>query len=154
MIFCFQTINACSLVIPPLRKEFRKSKAVFIGKVLKVEETYSPTAKAEKNIPFFWREMALKYRFIYSKVTFEIKNKWKDNLPKTVDFVTIAAFDCNCPGGGIDFFEIGEEFLVMASGKRFAFICDSKKTSTEWAKSDIKRLNSFWFRAWTNLYPF
>ncbi len=33
LLFCLQKTNACSITLPPLRKEFRDSKNVFTGEV-------------------------------------------------------------------------------------------------------------------------
>jgi hypothetical protein len=147
-VFCFQAVNACTIKVPPFRKEFRRAESVFTGKVVKIVEAYSPTAKEAASFPEGWESW--KY---FSKITFEVKHKWKGDASDTREFVAVAFFDCGCPGG-FDAFKTGEEFLVFADEKNFVWICDSYKIEDEWAKDRIKRLDSFWFRAWARVYPF
>lgn len=160
LIFCSQTVFSCTIVIPSFRKTYRESKSVFIGEVLKIEEYYDVAGK-ERQISEDWLETndilkkaSPQFKGLFSKVTFEIKNRWKGNLSKQEDFIAVAFYDCGCPDNGVDRFEIGKEYLVMASGKNFAAICDSKVADSDWAKTDIKRLNKFWFRVWATIYPF
>lgn len=154
LMLCFQSVNSCSIEIPPLRKEFRRAKSVFIGKVLKISDDYVPTEKEKQTIPEYWKEGYWKDKYIFSKVTFEVKKKWKGNVAETQDFVAVAYFFCGCPGGDIDKFKVGEEFLVLATGQNFVTICDSKNANSEWAKGDMKRFDNFWFRTWARIYPF
>lgn len=168
--FCFALILAviflgnsqiafsCTIYIPPFRKIYRASESIFVGKVLKIEEYYNLTETDERRIPEHWlREndrvkASLQYKGLFSKVTFEIKDNWKGNLAERKDFISVPAYDCGCPGDGINVFEIGQEYLVTAANKDFVTVCNSKKT--DWAKDDIKKLDKFWFRAWATIYPF
>jgi hypothetical protein len=149
LIFCFQTVNACTIAVPSIKKEFRKAESIFIGKVVKVTDEHSPSEKEAASIPENWEHWKW-----FSNVTFEIKNKWKGNVSGTREFVAVAIYDCGCPGGEIDAFKAGKEFLVFADGKNFVSICDSYKPDDEWAKIRFKKLDSFWFRAWAQIYPF
>jgi len=148
-IFCFQTVDACTIVVPPFRKEFRRAESVFTGKVINIVDAYSPSEKEAASFPEGWESW--KY---FSKVTFEVKNKWKGDASGTREFIAVAFYSCGCAGQKIDSFQAGAEYLVFAREKNFVWICDSYKIEDEWAKDRIKRLGSFWFRAWARVYPF
>jgi len=51
LIICFKTADACSIIIPPLRKEFREAKTVFVGRVIKITDYYTPNEQEKKTIP-------------------------------------------------------------------------------------------------------
>lgn len=143
-----QTSLACSIEITPLRKRFRRAESVFVGKVISIAE-YNPSEKEKLLIPEYTRDW--KY---FSKVTFEINEKWKGDVSKKQDFIAIAYFPCGCPGDDIDQFKEGEEFLVFTEDNNFVSICGSEETASGYTKKKIKRLDSFWFRKWARIYPF
>lgn len=143
----FQTADACSISFTPLRKEFRAAKSVFLGKVVKIED-YVPSETEKASIPESWRDWKL-----FSKVKFEVKNKWKGNLSETREFIAVSYYDCGCPGDA-DQFKEGEEFFVFASGKHFITVCDAWRTRFENPKQLTKKLDSFGFRTWARIYPF
>jgi hypothetical protein len=147
-IFCFQTVNACSLKIPPLRKKFREAKSVFLGKVVKIVD-YSPSEAEKSAIPEYWQD----YKY-FSKVRFEIKNKWKGDVSENQEFLAVADWECGCPGDAPERFKEGEEFIIFASGKKFIIVCDAGRTKIEGKEQLIKKLDEFWFRAWARIYPF
>ena len=155
-----QIAFSCTIYIPPFRKVYRESKSVFVGKVLKIEEYYNLTETDKRIIPEHWLQIndrlraASQYKGLFSKITFEIKDKWKGNIAERKDFISVSAYDCGCPGDGINVFEIAQEYLVTAREKNFVSVCDSKTADSDWAKDDIKRLDKFWFRTWATIYPF
>jgi hypothetical protein len=100
-------------------------------------------------IPEHWQDS--KY---FSKVRFEIKNKWKGDVSENQEFLAVAYWDCGCPGDTIDQFKEGEEFLIFASGKKFVTVCDAWRTKIETKEQLVKKLNEFRFRAWSRIYPF
>lgn len=153
--FCFQSITACSLDIPPLRKEFRNSKLVFLGKITKIEDYYVPTEQEKAYIPKYWKEISaeMKNNKIFSKVTFEIKNEWKGSLPENKEFLSVAYWGCGCPGE-IDKFEIKKEYVIFSTEKNFVSVCDSFRQTIMEKPKLIKKLDDFWFRIWARIYPF
>ena len=148
-----QSVNACSLSIPPLRKEFRTAKSVFVGKILKIENSYVPNDREKQNIPENWKEGSLKNLDIFSKVTFEIKNEWKGNLPAEKTFIAVSYWDCGCPGDQ-DKFEENEEYILFANERNFITVCDSFREKLDGKAHLTKRLDKFWFRTWARIYPF
>lgn len=154
----FQTVSACSLYIPPLRKDFRAAKTVFLGKVLNIENDYIPTEEEKKSMPSHWKSSDGKLQDpysgnLYSKVTFEIKNKWKGDLSGQQAFAALAFWGCGCPGDW-DQFKVGEEYVVFASGKKFITVCNAWRTRLSNKAATIKKLDDFGFRLWARIYPF
>ena len=152
--FSVQTARAGTIVVPPLRKECRRAKAAFVGKVTKIESGYAPTEKERRDIPEFWldeRQKRLKAGStdsIFTKITFEIREEWKGDVPKIAEFVAVPVSVCGCditPSR----FKADQEYLVMASGRRFAEICDARPVD-DIARAKIKKLDGFWFRAGEN----
>ncbi len=150
----FQPLNACSINISPLRKEFRAANAVFVGKVLKIEDYYTPTEREKKEIPDDWTSGSMKDLKIFSKVTFAVQNKWKGNLSGKKEYVAVAYWSCGCPGVELDRFNVDVEYLIFASRKNFITVCDSFREKIEDKAKLIKKLDSFWFRTWARIYPF
>jgi hypothetical protein len=152
-LFSFQNISACSIYIPPLRKEFRKAKAVFAGKILKIEDYYVPTEAEKQDIPEHWTTGSLKNANIFSRVTIEIKNKWKGRLPGKKTFVAVSYWGCGCPGDQ-DRFKEGEEYVLFIENKNFITVCDSWREKVDGKEKLIKKLDDFRFRSWARIYPF
>lgn len=139
-------ILGCSVDIIPLRKQFRRADAVFTGRVKKVSDYY-PSAFDLQRAP---KDLA-DWKF-WSKVTFEIDQKWKGNMRKNEEF--LAAIDvCTCDVRARELKE-GVEYLVFAEKRKFLHVCRAHETDNEWAESDMKKLNKFSFRLWSRLYPF
>jgi hypothetical protein len=151
---CLQTAAACTIIIPPLRKEFRKAKAVFVGKITDVSFNYLPTEKEKRDIPEYWTEGAWKDKNIFSKVTVEINNEWKGGGAGKRVFVAVAQDFCACAATKMSEFKAGEEYLFFAAGKNFVAVCDSDKTDSQWTIDKMQRLDDFWFRVWAGIYPF
>lgn len=147
-IFLLRVSSPCSLNISPLRKDFRAAKSVFLGKVTSISD-YSLSENDKSFIPESWQNH--KY---FSKVRFEIKNKWKGDVSQNQEFIAVAYWWCGCPGGKPDEFKVGEEFIVFATGKKFITVCDTFRDKLDGKPALIKKLDSFGFRAWARIYPF
>lgn len=144
--FFYQSANACSVIETPLRKQFRRADVVFIGKVSNIIQ-YKPSEKERLLMPEEWRSWN-----DFSKVTFEIKKKWKGKVSKTQAFISFADV-CAC-SQTVSEFEKGKGYLVFSEEKSFVTICDSNESESETTKREIKRLNNFGFRLWARIYPF
>lgn len=145
--FCLQSVNACTVEVLSLRKEFRKANAVFIGKIIDVNDVPISEAEKQKVIPQDWRNETL-----FSKVMVEIKQKWKGNLKKTQEFWGVVFGSCRCRQP--DNYKLGKEYLIFAQTNNFIAFCDSNEISYDSTKDDIKRLDNFGFRLWSRIYPF
>jgi hypothetical protein len=140
-VFFLQTANACSITVPPLRKEFRDSTDVFIGEVVEISD--APQNYKDK-----------KERFIGGIVKFKIEKRWKGVKASEVSLLS-DIIDTTCGGGVggnlIDYFRKGEKYLIFAEKDYVHFYKSSKLEDSE---SEIRRLNDFGFRLWTRIYPF
>jgi hypothetical protein len=145
--FFSNSVNSCSISETPLRKQFRRAESVFIGKVIKVVE-FTATEKEINSVPENWRDWK-----VWSKVTFEVEKKWKGNISKTQEFISIAYFICACSTTVTEFKE-GKEYLVFSERQSFVFVCESDENEGEYAKKKIKHINNFGFRFWSKIYPF
>jgi hypothetical protein len=145
--FFSNSVNACTVTYAPLRKQFRWADSVFIGKVVKVVE-YAPTDKEINSIPENWRDWK-----VWSKVTFEVEKKWKGNISKTQEFISIAYYICACSTTVTEFKE-NKEYLVFSQKQSFVFVCDSDENESEYAEKKIKHIDNFGFRLWSKIYPF
>jgi hypothetical protein len=137
--------NACTVEITGLRKEFRRSRNVFVGKVISVASV--PKEQLPPRVVETWGPL--------DKITFRVKQAWKGQ-----DTGTITVFSnvyCSCPNKFLEFKE-GREFLVFSDRDSIADACSLRvydlATSDEYSKKDMKRIGSFWFRTWATLYPF
>jgi len=122
-----QAVEACSILVEPLRKQFRRADAVFVGKVSKVIE-YAPTEKEILGVPENWRDWK-----IWSKVDFEVEKKWKGNLAKTQQFISVAYYICGCSSTMSQLKE-GEKYLVFSEGKNFVSVCNTEENESDTAK--------------------
>lgn len=150
VVFAFlaQQVSACEIVIPPLRNEFRQARAVFIGKVKRVQD-FTPSPQESLNVPEPWRA----YKTL-ARIHFEISKKWKGPGSREQEYVAIAHLPCGCPGDPWRQFSEGDEYLIFEYDKGFLTVCESDKIGPGHVQDKVKRLNSFWFRAWARIYPF
>ena len=139
IVFSFETVNACTVYVRPARKEFRRANSVFVGKILEVEDIDLTEIEKKKLIPKDWQHWK-----VFSKVTVEIQQKWKGNASGTKEFWSVAFGNCRCEPPKQ--FEIGKEYLIFAESSKFVAFCDSKPTTYDWTKTEMKRLDSFGFR--------
>lgn len=138
-------VSACSCVDIPLKKKFRDASAIFVGRLAgDIPEDESLVQQGSSRGLF----------------TFEIVKAWK-GVKK--DYVAIDL--ANMPGGGASCeqlytFDEDTEYLVFAYGKdlKVNVVCsDTKPVSRDYGsltQREIRKLNSFWFRSWTRIYPF
>lgn len=144
LLLCSEAF-ACSISIPPLRKDFRGADAVFVGRVQSVSMVPNPDLSL---IPKSWDNWKG-----FDRITFQVERQWKGDRVKTRDYVGVSAFDCGCPGD-IDQFEVGRDYLVFARTERFVTICESEEIGRGYVGEKMKRLDSFWFRSWSRINPF
>jgi hypothetical protein len=141
-------VQACSIEIQPLRKQFRRAKLVFIGKVLSIQPT--PLTEAGKaGIPKTWRDWNE-----FSNIKFQVLRKWKGDSPSEREYVGIAYYICGCPHFPMDQFYVGKDYLIFAGDKKFITVCESEKLGSDYVAKEMKSLDSFWFRSWAAIYPF
>lgn len=128
-------VRSCEIDYPPLRKEFRTSKYVFVGKVIAIND---PTGSAPKP----------KDRQIHGTITFHVDQSWKGGKATEVSlYSNVGASGC----GPFDYFRKDETYLVFAENSYVHFL---SATKLDQAKNKIKRLDDFWFRTWARVFPF
>lgn len=148
-VFSFQNAFACSIEIPPLRKQFRKAKTVFVGSVESVAK-YTPSTQELLSVPEGWKDWK-----DFSRIKFKVINAWKGASKKQeLEYIAVAHYFCGCPGRPLDEFKPGREYLIVARERKFVPVCESKDAEKDWVKNEIKSLDGFWFRAWATVYPF
>lgn len=136
VILGVNSVNACTIIIPSLREQFRESKHVFVGELLEISD-------APQNL------QNSKERIISGVVKFRIQKRWKGAKETEISLLS-DIFDSGC-GNKLSHFEKGKKYLVFAR-KDYAYFFEA----TEFAKAGekIKRLDDFGFRAWARIYPF
>ncbi|MFT3744859.1 MAG: hypothetical protein QM785_11285 [Pyrinomonadaceae bacterium] len=140
--------NGCTVEIESLRKQFRRANAVFMGKIIELDNG-ALTSKELTRIPDDWRDTPQ----LISKVSFSIEKTWKGSSRKQAEYVGVPVFDCGCPGGKIDELVDGKEYLIFANEKNFITVCESAPADREHTRSQVKQLNSFWFRFFARIVP-
>lgn len=143
-LFSFEVL-ACSIYIPPLRKDFRGADTVFVGRVESVASLSNYDAAV---IPKSWDDWKM-----FERITFSVERKWKGDARKVREYTGVSVYDCGCPGG-LDQFEVGKAYLVFARKERFVSVCESERIGGKYVEEKMKRLDSFWFRSWSRIYPF
>ncbi len=138
-----ESVVACSIYIPPLRRDFRKAESVFIGRVVSVNAA-NLTLREKEELSDFGDSRS------FSRMRFQVLKKWKGARNKELEFSGIAHDFCGCPGGPMDQFVEGKEYLIFARRKTTLSVCESEPVTNE----KIARLDSFWFRTWARIYPF
>ena len=147
LIVSFESLIACTVEITPLRKEFRQANSVFVGKIIEIEDVALTEIEIQKLIPKEWRDLK-----VFSKITVEVKDKWKGNALGTKKIWSVTFGSCRCDKPKQ--FEIGKEYLIFAKRDNFIAFCDSKPTTLDWAKDEMKQLDNAGFRLWARIYPF
>ena len=152
IIFIFNIqVNACSIIEIPLRKEFRRAKTIFTGRVINIAD-FSPSEDERSLIPTYWQDSNNPPQF--SKITFEITHSWKNRLNSREEFIGLSERLCGCYGEDFRKFEYKKDYFVISSERKFIDLCYSEEMNNELPQKKIKRFNSFWFRTWTKVYPF
>ncbi|HEY8560034.1 MAG TPA: hypothetical protein VIL74_06630 [Pyrinomonadaceae bacterium] len=134
----FQTVNACTITVEPLRKHFRRANAVFLAEVVEIRQ--KPGAAESKN-------------FISDDVTFDISETWKGDHRNRATLPASSGFICGCDSKPSRF-ETGRKYVVFLNNENVADICDSEPVETGGTPKTVERLDRFWFRAWARIYPF
>ncbi len=136
-----QQIFACTCEIEPIRKAFRKSKAVFIGKAISIDDK-----SLDKN------------NFYPFEVTFKVKKSWKGAKE---DKITVkAAYPNSFENQCISFkIEKGNEYMIFARTDKLLVKTECSNSyiierDDKFHQKNVKKLDSFWFRLWTKIYPF
>jgi hypothetical protein len=125
---------------PIQRRAFRSSHAVFLGRIVSVDDKSMP--------PESIRE------FVVEKATFNVERTWKG---KKLDQISVWHMASSSLGFGR--LKVGEQMLVYADEQHGELIIDlcgrSKKidSETDIAK-EIGNLKSRWFNFWARLNPF
>lgn len=133
----------CTCVDGPLDKRFRRAKAVFVGGLYDHEDDDIPRIQNyRKGLPVLL-----------------VRRSWKGVKSElvAVDFEFPLGASGNCPL--FYRFEESTDYLVFAYGPHLKVTVEcsdthpltSEYTSVNW---DIKRLDSFWFRFRSRVFPF
>ena len=151
LVFIFHIqVNACSIIEIPLRKEFRRAKTIFTGRVVNIAD-FSPSEDEKILIPTYWQNSNYPP---FSKITFEITHNWKHKTESKEVFISVSEEFCGCYLTDLRKFKEGKEYLIISSKKRFISVCESEEQTNDLTKKKIHHFDSFWFRTWTKVYPF
>lgn len=138
---------ACVFDIRSHRKDFRKAKNVFIGKVLNIE---SNLILPEDVKEFHSQTTAL--------VEFEIKKSWKGTEKAKIK---VWGFSDNSNCDGFTFAKDQEYLIYTFKNDSVIYTSTTSfgrtrplQTNNKDRLSEIKELNSFWFRFWAKINPF
>jgi len=148
VVILTESVFACTCLFTPLSKRFRKSQAIFVGRLGDYE-----------NVPNSEIQNIAEGRPIF-EVTKPLKGISKKLVAINLDWNEIAKGGM-CPT--LFRFDERDEYLIFAYGKDLTIqsVCsDSRKLesqSTDWEKhtaKEIQKLESFWFRTRARLWPF
>jgi|GEM_PF-7031049 len=148
VLFGWTSTYACSVEIESLRKHFRHADTVFVGRVTSVRET-TLSEQEQAQVPDSWSDWKL-----YDQMDFQVMRQWKGARVKTKTYFGVGIYDCGCPGGPIDKFEVGNEYLIFAEHKRFLTVCESERIGSDFVKNEMKRLDGLGLRLWASVWPF
>jgi hypothetical protein len=142
LIFCVILISAMPVIacdcfeILSHREEFRKSKAVFIGEVVKIEISLP---KVREKIPEWVRNE------LGDRITFRVIKSWKGSKTKKEVWSDIMHLFC----AGWDF-KVGEKYLVYARrnndllmGAEYCFRTRPLETTNKRELKEFKELDNF-----------
>lgn len=148
LIFAFQGTLACSIELQPLRKQFRKAKSVFAGRVESIE-SYTPSEQErDKLLP---DDVNWYYKGPFAKVRFTLLKTWKNSAVGEREFIAITSDSCQCRQ---THFVSGQEYVVFANERSFLHICEATELNSEFGRAEVHWLNRFWTRTWATIYPF
>lgn len=145
VLFSFENLNACTVHIESLRKTYRQSRNIFIGEIISTE-----SIKKEEDLP----EKLKEFKYL-EKITFKIDKSWKGEKKQIV--VYSSPF-CECPMREYNF-SAGNKFLVFADKNSKFDVCNLSNIEISSDKNKhsqeiTKKLDSFGFRFWADIYPF
>ena len=138
VISCVSTALSCSCADPSQAEKFRKAEVVFLGQITAVSE-HRPTSKDD--------------HFINS-VSFKVEKQWKGSKKSAIS--VLLGIDMPEMCGDMSLI-IGQRYLMYAYHEKDELISYADcgpNIQAENAKSDIKNLNSFWFRLRSRLWRF
>jgi hypothetical protein len=143
-LISFETVNACTVHIVPLRKDYQQSKNVFLGEIISTERVENEELPEK-----------LKGSKYLEKLIFKVHKSWKGNK---MEVIVYSSSFCDYPMRQYDF-SVGEKFLVFADKNSHFDICGSSnfqisKDKNKNSEEIIKRLDSFGFRLWARIYLF
>ncbi|MEZ5307180.1 MAG: hypothetical protein R2684_08560 [Pyrinomonadaceae bacterium] len=149
LVFASSVAFACTCSNPSQRQRFRSADVVFVGEVLEFREiSETEHAKSLESDPEN-RLGGMPYR-----VTFNVEKQWKG---KRQPRITASAGD-DAVGWCDDLdLSVGKRILVYAP-REFGQLLIARECGPnrygDAAEDEIKRLNNFFFRAYTFLYPY
>ncbi len=135
-------VFGCSSADPSLRQRFRSADSVFIGEVVEFKER-----------PWTGNEQDDIKSFPY-QVKFKIEKQWKGSRSDSI--TALADFDSPSMCNDLSL-EVGRRLLVFAPrthGHLLVYRDCGPNRGADYAKDEIKRLNTFFFRAYTFFYPY
>ncbi len=134
---------SCTCDLPSQRERFRKANAVFVGEVLELKKRSEiGTTDNLKDFPY--------------QVTFRVEKQWKGKRQSEVT----ALSDYEELGLCNDLYlEVGKRFLIYAPRKNGRLIVYAKcgpnvPANNEYTDEEIERLNNFFFRVSSFLFPY
>lgn len=136
-IFCVSISFACSCADPSVREKFRGSSVVFVGEVISFEALEKPTDN-----------------FFLDKAVFKVVEQWKGK--KQAEISAIVSIDSPGMCGDLDL-KVGEKFLIYApkENNQYAIYRDcGPSIPYKYADKEIKKLDSFWYRLFSDFYPY
>lgn len=147
-VLSFQYAFGCVPDPQPLRKDYRRAKSVFIGRLESITAFVPSKEERERLLPEDWDFF---YKGEFSKVRFTVTKTWKEARKGDREFVAVISDSCECRRRQL---KAGQDYLVLATGKNFVHICDAGEIETDITKHEIRRIDQFWFRVWATIYPF
>lgn len=140
------TANACTVHIVGPRRAYRASSRVFIGELVSHPD---PSSFELPPILADWKGLG--------KARFKIERSWKG--PKKGETDLYLNPWCNCPTRLL-LPKPGEKLLIFADKDGVVDACEmyviemKDDRQNDKLKGVMRRLDSFWFRTWANIYPF
>lgn len=138
VLFSASQALSCSCASPGVREKFRAADAVFVGNLIEM----TPTTPSED------------FPLAVSVVRFRVERGWKAS--SSPEIVAIANFDNPGWCGDLNL-TVGEHYLIYAYRHKGHLIVETDcgpNRNLKYAATEIKRLDSFWFRQFARLYPY
>ena len=132
------TALSCSCADPGQAEKFRKAEVVFLGQITAVSE-HRPTAKDD---------------YFINSVNFTVEKQWKGSKESALS--VLLGIDTPEMCGDMSLI-VGQRYLMYAYHEKDELISYADcgpNILAEDAKSDIKNLNSFWFRLRSRVWRF
>lgn len=132
------TAYPCSCANPSQGEKFRKADVIFLGQIVAVSE-HKPISKDD---------------YYINSVSFKVEKQWKGSKKSAISVL----FGVDIPGmcGDMSLI-VSQRYLIYAYHEKDELITYADcgpNVQAENAKSDIKNLNSSWFRLRSRLWRF